>query len=130
MTDRQEQQAREHAEKYDRIAEWLGRAAVESLIPFSDDRVSAALAAGDAHLNTLSLASWDGRHGQERARKVCSCCKQVLPPEERAPGVLDLVRAAIRRARATDTVPLLTAWSLSDTVCVLKRAAVRRAKGK
>jgi hypothetical protein len=125
MTDRREQQAREHFEKYDKLAQWLGVAELQALVPFSQERVNAALASGDEHLNTLSLAAWDRQHGTipGEAAKRCPCCHQVLPQEEQPRGVWDLVRAAIKRDKTTGSLPLCNAWSLSDTVCVLKHVA-------
>ena len=125
--------SREHFEKYDALAHWLGWNALAALVPFPPERVRAALQAGDEHLNTLSLVSWDRKHGYEPDKlkpEVCSCCGQVKPvTARREAGVWGLVRAAIKRDREAGRTPLVTAWSLSDTVCVLKHVAKCAAQG-
>ena len=118
-----------HTEKYERIAQQLGIDALKSLVPFSAERIRDALAAGDEHLNTLSLASWDKQHGYATAKaERCACCKQ-WKPTPKASGVWALYVAAVaenrtRRAKGESVPPLVSGgWSLSDTVCVLKHVA-------
>jgi hypothetical protein len=119
-------QQHEHREKFESLAQWLGVESLKQLVPFPPSRIRAALAAGDEHLNTLPLVSWDGQHGltpDERQHRICHCCKQSLPVRFVTPGVWGLVRAAIRRDHEAGRTPLVKAWSLSDTVCVLKHVA-------
>lgn len=121
-------QAREHWERYDKIAKWLGWNNVRKLVPFSNEGVKLALANGDKHLNSLQLAAWDRQHGNTPGKKldapkVCQCCKQTLPPPDQTAGMWGLVRAAIKRDKLAGREPLLTSWSLSDTVSTLKHVA-------
>ena len=48
-----------HEVKYEALAHRLGVAALVALIPATPERIRQALAAGDEHLNTIPLASWD-----------------------------------------------------------------------
>lgn len=75
------------------IADAGGPDAFRTLIPVSADRIRAALAAGDAHLNTVPLALWDARSAAVKAIT------------DRAP-------------RARDDWP-----TLGNAVCILKEAA-------
>lgn len=128
-SERRARHTREHKEKYERLAVWLGVPALLALIPFPALRVSHALADGDEHLNTLPLHVWDAKHGVELValkQGTCKCCWQALPrtnENKRGEGVLGLVRNAIKRDREAGREPLQTRWSLSETVCVLKHVA-------
>ena len=110
-----------HEEKYDRLAHMLGVEALVKLVPFTRERVQQALAQGDEHLNTLSLATWDRQHGyapDECKPKECPCCKQWVPSTaQRDAGVWGLVRKYVREHHTS------MAWSQADTVCVLKHVA-------
>lgn len=113
----------EHYAKQDRHARWLGLDAVRALVPFTREQIRAALDAGDVHLNTLPLHVWDKAHGEPTKKPTpCDCCKQMRPRE---PSTLmrGLVRQAVTRDVIAGREPLLRAWSLSDTVCVLKHVA-------
>lgn len=52
---------REHFEKYNTITTALGQDYLARVVTraFSADQIRSALAAGDVHLNTLSLRTWD-----------------------------------------------------------------------
>lgn len=131
-------QALEHRERYEQLAVWLGVESLKKLVPFSTDGIRAALAAGDIHLNGLSLSSWDRQHGSPDGKQVdsgmwsvprvkktpCPCCGQLREvPVSKDDGVWGVLRVAIARDRQAGVTPLRTSWSLSDTVCVLKHVA-------
>lgn len=114
----------EHFTKYDELARWLGIPALVALIPFSRERVAAALASGDEHLNTLPLRAWDDRHGTPRQPAgTCKTCGRATPAVNPTGGVLGLVRAALRRDVGGTGGRVSRAWSLCETVCVLKHVA-------
>ena len=109
-----------HAGTFERYAQWLGVDDLKALVPFSRERIVAALASGDEHLNTLPLRQWDKLHGYGGPSKAighCPQCSQVLPAPAHG-GVWALIGAALRRDGGGSM-----AWSVSDTVCVLKHVA-------
>ena len=53
----------EHEKKYDKIAQRIGIEALKKCLPFSAKSVKRALEAGDEHLNTIPLPSWDKAAG-------------------------------------------------------------------
>lgn len=113
-----------HEQKYDELARWLGIDALLKLVPFSYDAVQRALAEGDKHLNTLPLKRWDAQHGVPPGEvQRCPTCKQVIAQQGRDEGVWGLIRLRLRQERRHGGVRKRFAWSLSDTVCVLKHAA-------
>lgn len=115
----------QHEQKYEALAQRLGVKALAALVPFSRERIEAALAAGDEHLNTLPLSTWDARHGTEpgSVRLYCGSCAQALPYKPQlGEGVWGLVRRWIGDGRSSEA-PRRMWWSLSDTVCVLKHVA-------
>ncbi|MBT3401664.1 MAG: hypothetical protein HN420_16940, partial [Rhodospirillaceae bacterium] len=59
------QRKREHYEKYERLARWLGIETIKSAVIDSIDpgRIRAATAQGDEHLNMIPLHLWDRLHG-------------------------------------------------------------------
>ena len=129
-------QRAEHEAKYQALADWLGESAVRALVPFSPEQVRDALRVGDVHLNTLPLPAWDRQHGYHPddnagrgfglavgVGKTCPTCGHVSAAPDRKAGVWGLVRAAIDRDRRHGDTPLIRAWSLSDTTCVLKHVA-------
>jgi hypothetical protein len=111
-----------HERKYEALAQALGLDALKALVPFSAERIRQALAAGDQHLNTLPLASWDKCHGKETTKpEKCCACGQYKPvkPETQVVGVWALYVANIKRGGLREA----GGWSLSNTVCVLKHVA-------
>jgi hypothetical protein len=107
-----------HEAKYERLAQAFGIEKLKALVPFSVERIRAALASGDEHLNTLSLASWDRQHGGIAKPERCSCCKQWKPVEKES-CVIALYAAARRNGMPMES----GGWSLANSVCVLKHVA-------
>ena len=93
-----------HEEKYERLAQRIGVDALRRILPSSPERIRAALAAGDEHLNTITLASWD-----------------------RAAGLLNPYRVHAEHCRLSFMPPWRTevaaGLSLAERVCVLKHVA-------
>ena len=118
--------AAEHAAKYSALAATLGHDALRAILAergIGPERVRAALAAGDEHLNTLPLALWDraalGDVAASR-RGECPCCKRALPnPVHSADWPYSALRDSARFAPWRNAPTL----SLAERVCVLKWAA-------
>ena len=55
-----------HTIKYETLAQHIGVDVLRALLAGHADRIRAALAAGDEHLNTINLAWWDSRAGCSR----------------------------------------------------------------
>lgn len=68
---------REHEEKYAKLARTLGEDSLGGLVRDLLPRVREALAAGDEHLNSIPLATWDARAGMQRRDGLARCCAKV-----------------------------------------------------
>lgn len=68
---------KEHAKKYEALAQKLGVEKLRALIPVSAEKIRAALERGDKHLNSIKLRKWDAAgeairgQGLSMAEKVC-----------------------------------------------------------
>src|SRR4029077_7415840 len=68
---------KEHAKKYEALAQKLGVESLRALMPVSAQKIRAALERGDKHLNSISLRKWDAAgtsirgKGLSMAEKVC-----------------------------------------------------------
>lgn len=95
----------EHAQKYEQIAQSIGVGVLLALLPerATPARVKAALGAGDEHLNTIPLSSWDMAAGYVH-REV----RNELHGPDNVPTPAPL------RGRSL---------SLAERVCVLKHVA-------
>ena len=93
-----------HEEKYERLAQRIGVDALRRILPSTPERIRAAVAAGDEHLNTIALSAWD-----------------------RAAGLLNPYRvhaeACRLHFRAPWTLAVASGLSLAERVCVLKHVA-------
>ena len=95
----------EHNAKYDTLIEQMGGLGrVKPLLPVSVDRIRAALKEGDQHLNSIPLAFWD-----------------------RAAGVYGSRSGAVH---VDPNYPFPPGLSAAERVSLLKRAAVRAARGE
>jgi hypothetical protein len=118
----------EHEAKYDALARLLGLDALRRLVPVPAERISAALAAGDEHLNSIPLGMWDraalSAPGAEDAgrTRVCPSCKQTVRPVSELYSADWPQRPLRRTARFTpwNAAPTL---SLAERVCALKHVA-------
>ena len=136
LTSEQEKtMADAHRAKYEELAQRLGVEALKALVPFTREQITHALAQGDVHLNSLPLPAWDSRHGYHKDdnagrgfhtasgkrigadAKPCPCCGTPRVAPDLTAGVWGLVRAAVKRDHTA------MAWSLSDTVSLLKHVA-------
>lgn len=129
---------REHREKYARLAQTLGMDSLAGLVRDLVPRVVQALAAGDEHLNTITLATWDRLAlGPEPQRPpACAHCghrpSNLYPLGRSSPtlGAADWPYAELRatardKARPWHRAPGL---SLAERVCVLKYVAAELAR--
>jgi hypothetical protein len=132
---------REHFEKYRDLARALGLEELSALVPASRERIERALASGDEHLNTISLASWDKAAGAETklgpdwARrdptKPCPTCghKGPAPLKKRTVGTfpdrlsIEGVWARSFRPYTVKGKRMRGYLSLAERVCVLKWVA-------
>ena len=68
---------KDHAKKYEALAQKLGIEDLKKLIPVSPEKIRAALEKGDKHLNSIKLRKWDAAgmairgQGLSMAEKVC-----------------------------------------------------------
>jgi len=122
----------EHRAKYAALADELGRKELEQLVAPLMDKVKAALAAGDEHLNRIGLATWDRLAGVGRADGMgakCAACGQRIYREV-GDWPYDDLRASARGglwSRQRDKSRGLL--SLAERVCVLKEVAKALAEG-
>lgn len=93
-----------HEEKYEVLAQRIGVDKLRRILPSTPERIRAALAAGDEHLNTIPLPAWDLAAG-------------LLNPNR--------VHAEACRLHFRDPwLPAVTSGlSLSERVCILKHVA-------
>lgn len=130
---------REHREKYARLAQTLGEDSLAGLVRDLVPRVVQALAAGDEHLNTIALATWDSRAGmvgvfgptccgKSCGTKFCPHCGKQLR-QSKPDGSLwpySELRETVRdRSLPWHSAPGL---SLAERVCVLKYVAEQLAR--
>lgn len=110
----------DHEQKYQALALWLGWLPLLALTP-DKERVAAALAAGDQHLNTIPLSVWGSSGGTSWNDQFDS---------SKDDAVRHLLRDAIKRDKEAKREPLTTSWSLSQTVCLLKHVAAAESRGE
>lgn len=123
--------AREHYEKYKAKAEALGLAELAKLVPASEERIRAALAAGDEHLNSIPMASWDKAAGIVSifaANPHCKSCRCFVGTVGRTVGndprmAIEGVWADAWRPYERDGKKLRAYWSVAERVCILKWVA-------
>lgn len=110
----EERMKREHRAKYQSLAVTLGWDDLARLVPIGSERIDAALAAGDEHLNRFGNSPWDNAALGARHPALC------FPPELWRSDwpAADLWRSA--RNLPWSRVPTL---SLSERVCALKYVA-------
>lgn len=104
-----------HQEYYAYLADVIGREAVERIVLMTASlpQLREALAAGDAHLNTIPLAKWDGADPAVRA---------LVAHNARAVMAVSWNGQPLRAGSYC--------WSRSESVCVLKAAARRLAESE
>ena len=120
--------AEEHRAKCAALVDVLGFDALAALVPVPVERIRAALATGDKHLNTIPLALWDraalgtqGAPGQK-----CPTCGGRLPdPRHSNDYPYNVLRQSARR-EPWSRAPSL---SLGDRLCALKHVARCMAQG-
>lgn len=122
----------EHAAKYDALADVLGFDALAALVPVPVERVRAALAAGDVHLNSIPLHRWDrAALGAPQPRPCPTCGRPVDTPkhfdEWRHHDPL-WPQEALRGSAHLEPWRRQPTLSLAGRVCALKRVAVRLAE--
>lgn len=110
--------AQEHRAKYEALAQELGVEALKALVPATNAQITAALASGDEHLNTIPLRRWD------MAAAAWSCV-----PKEDANSYRSRTRCPhCKQGYVYTTPPTPDVWekrrlTLSERVCVLKHVA-------
>lgn len=134
-----DRQAREYELRMDALCHKLGHAELERIVAPLVERCKVALAAGDEHLNTITLATWDRLAGVQgslggpkccgfiRGSKHCPDCGKQLrtdKPDGRLWPYSELRETA--RAEPWRKAPGL---SLSERVGALKHTARRLALG-
>lgn len=89
-----------HRLKYEALAQRIGVAKLRAILPATPERIKAALAGGDQHLNTIPLAAWD-----------------------KAAGLLPFTKDYRMHYREPWTVANAQNLSLAERVCTLKHVA-------
>jgi len=113
--------AQEHRAKYLALALQLGFDDLIQLVPATPESIRAALGAGDEHLNTIPLVSWDqaallGAPGPI----ACPTCGRMGPNPIYANDWPQSRLGVSARLLPWSRVPSL---SLAERVCVLKEVA-------
>jgi len=126
--DHEARMSREHFEKYEALARAFESFDLPSYVPPTVERIKAALAAGDEHLNSIPLATWDRAaqvwdvmpsadrwmYGETRECPTChGRTLRVLPDARPLWGFFHYPLANGRRAY----------YSAAERVCLLKHVA-------
>jgi len=112
----------EYEARMEALAAKLGVAVLQRLIPVPVERVAAALAAGDEHLNTIPLGVWDRAAGVLPVWSIeaCPLCGTKRP---RTSGPNDWPYEDLRRTAREEPWSREPGLSLSDRTGVLKHVA-------
>jgi len=140
-SQRRARQTAEHVAKYDALAKTLGEEMLGAIVLPLLPRCAEALKAGDEHLNTIPLATWDrlaGLDSDALGPKCCgkycytpycpNCGKQMRKPDS-SKGRDDWPYAGLRETARGLPWSRKPGLSLSERVCVLKHVASKLAKG-
>jgi len=110
-----------HTDKYRALYFRAGPAALRRIVAPLVERTLAALDAGDEHLNTIPLATWDGLAlSGYSALGPCPCCGQKRPDPRFGP---DWPGVALRETARKEPWRSAPAMSLAERVCLLKYTA-------
>lgn len=110
--------SQEHRAKYEALAQELGIEALKALVPATNAQITAALARGDEHLNTIPLHRWD------TAAAIWSC----VPKQDAAYFLTRTPCPTCKEGYVYTMPPTPDVWkkrrlTLSERVCVLKHVA-------
>ena len=103
----------EHERKYEALAHTIGVAALRAIVPDTTERIAAALASGDEHLNTIPLVVWD------RAAQRVNCG-----------WVAEAMGDFLMRFNPPFVPKVANRLSLAERVCVLKHVAKYHMEGR
>lgn len=115
----------EHEDKYEALAQTLGVEALRALVPASPEKIAAALACGDEHLNGISLSAWDraalGGESLTKPTKCPTCGGHVAPVNSYWSN--DWPQRTLRATARSEPWKRSPGLSLAERVCVLKHVA-------